>query len=217
MTPISRRFGAILLVLFVSAYGAVWWGSAAGWREDDCAKPEAFKDFGRVGAAWGIHERLDFVTDTRIQWTDGKVGRSARGEPKLTFRVIRTFDPYYLLVRPKALMPRGFLAEWDSVRDLNNADEGFPARLLFKERGSEVDFIAYLYFYRGAAVSHPFGRFLEAAFFSFLDKTRPISIVLIYGAAQKSQASALKAEAIEWLNFAHQHYEATCQPVLPRS
>ena len=213
MIPISNRYGWILLALFVVACGVSWWSSAEDYREDDCVSPDVFRSLHLVEGTRGVEQRPEFATGPRIQWTEGEVDRrSKRGTVSMTFRVLRTFDPYYLLVRPKALMPRGFAADWERVADVRRADRDSPVRILFKDRGPDVGLIAYTYFYRGRAVSGPFLAVFEAAVLSFLEKTRPITVALVYGTAPKSEVGLLEADAIDWLDAVRDHYRVACGP-----
>jgi len=212
MTAISGRYGLAILGLLIATCVAVWWASADDWREDDCARPDAFRALEFLADTWGVKQRPDLAVGHRIQWTDGFAVRQDTGEPRFTFRVVRTFDPYYLFVRPKGLMPRGFAADWARVEGVPNSDGESSVQLLFKERGSEIDLIAYVYFYRGVAVRQPFFEALVSGLKSFLQKTRPVTIVLLYGSAPKSEAAALETEAIRWLESVSALYRDSCQP-----
>ncbi len=213
MTPISNRYGSILLVLFVAACGASWWSSGEDYREDDCTSPDVFRSLQLLEGTRNVKQRPEFTTGPRIQWTQGEVDRrSKRGTLSMTFRVLRTFDPYFLLVRPKALMPRGFSADWERVADVRSVGPDSPIRILFKAQGPEVGLIAYTYFYRGESVIGPFMAVFEAALRSFLEKTRPISVALVYGTAPKSEVALLEADAVAFLEAVRDHYRAACGP-----
>lgn len=212
MTAISGRYGFAILGLLIATCAVVWWTSADTWRQDDCAHPEAFRALEFVGDTWQVKQRPDFVAGNRIQWTEGFAGRRGTGEPRFTFRVIRTFDPYYLLVRPKGLMPRGFAADWARVEEVPNLYGESPIQLLFKERGSKIELIAYVYFYQGAAVRRPFFEVFASGLKSFLQKTRPVTVVLVYGSAPKSEMGALETAAITWLESVREHYRDSCHP-----
>ena len=212
MTPISGRYGIAVLLLVLLAWIPVTFLAGPGRDRDDCLRPDRFWDLARVPGTLEVHQRVDRLSETRIQWSEGSAVPMLTRGARFAYRVVRTFDPYYMLGRPTAVLPRGFAEDWDRMEVLETAQGELPVRLLFKGHGSHVELIAYAFFYEGKPVRSPFISLLRSALSSFLGGRHPLTVVMVQGRAPSSEQGLIADEALDWIEGVRGHYAAACNP-----
>lgn len=215
MTPISDRFALPLLILLLLVAASVFLNSGRERFVDDCADPEAFEQVGVVPGTWRVANQEARKNDTRIQWTEAFALNKTPRDPRFVIRIVRSFVPYYLLSRPKSVMARRFSPDRETVEELETPWGDIPVHFDLRLQGSQVEVVAYLFFYRDTVVRNVFWELVRSAFDPFLGPTRPMAIVLIHGSGPVSKRVELKDEALSWLGGLAEHYWATCHPDTP--
>ena len=212
MIPISNRFALPLLILLLAAAVPVWMNSGSDRYRDDCADPLAFEQMRDIPHIRGVSQYPEQLNSSRIEWTQGYLVEPDESDTLFGVRVVRTFDPYDMLVKPKRILQQPFLPDIEEVKTMSTPRGEMSVHFGFKVAGRYSEGVAYAFLYRDEPVRSVFWTLLRSAFRPFLGPTRPIATVLLYRAPGVRQPDEMVSDGLESMRTVADHYWATCYP-----
>jgi len=212
--PSLRYLLPALAMLAVTA-GLVGWSELRPRHADPCRDAHSLRRPQAIPGTGSVRERVEELSQTRIQWSEGLV-LDASGEPTpLRFHLIRDYNARRFFIRPFAvavdqtLEPEAARSRWLETdagriqvhRVLDNTTQITQgARLV----------ASYPFLYGNRPVSSPMGSKLWNALPELVRASPPVTMLLVAGALPSRQAEAYLERSDAWLRDAVERYLAVC-------
>lgn len=205
MTVVSSRHALAAAALLLIAAAPVWFHAAVAPTYDDCARPEAFFGASRIG---GVAVGAPSDSLHHVQHVQG--GTEVQGRA-ISFRVVRSFDPSSFYWRPIAF---GFdtllYLQPAELERVEAGDDVLPVHWSVDASQSLSRLEGYAYVQGGEPVRHPVRSGLALALPQLVTGTRPVTLLVVWGASGRGELPVVRREAERWLAAAWQELEAAC-------
>jgi hypothetical protein len=224
----ATRFAAALLLLSAAAAALqlTLLGGARG--EDPCAAPGALKATSLIPGTVALGERLEALTQSTIQWSEGEVANPVPARPPMRFQIVRSFDARSLYANPLALAAPELAApssagaselqlQPEELRVLVVPDgaAGVPIHIAWDHteapRGPSR-MVAWLFLFDNVPVRSPLAAQLASAPSLALGGPRPLTLITISALASEGTAARVEAAAAAWLVRAWDYAARVCTP-----
>jgi len=208
---VSARYAPALVALFTLTAVPVVVHTYLEVEIEDCARP---LEFPRKNS-YEDPETVHFMSRAlgASAWRTGTLPR--RGDaPPLSYAIVRSFDPKRVYYRAAGRVPRRLAPEARVIDWIEEGGERLPVhRAVYKVSGREpVSVASYLLAYRGEPVADPYRAQLLASPLLLFTGTRPMTIMIAWGAAAPAQRAAADQSAERWLRSAWRDYRSSCSP-----
>jgi hypothetical protein len=208
---VSARFVPHIALLAVLAGAVVWPAWLSPRRADPCAHPDVLPVTGLIPGSRPEGEQRDRLGGDIIQWSEGRLmGPAIPRELPLFFRVIRTYNVLKAAERPLALLPKPLEPETVRVEHVDAPGGPLPIHVVRTTGPAAFHLAAYLYLYGNEPVLHPFEFQLRGALRELREGRRPLTLILVGGAATRENAAEREELALRWIVSAWQHYRSMC-------
>jgi hypothetical protein len=206
----STRFVVPIAALALACGAVVWPRWLQPRRVDPCAHPDVLAVTGLIPGSRPAGERRDQLSAENIQWSEGLVLDESLPRDPMVFRMVRTFNVLKAAERPLGLMPARVEPETARVELVDAAGGPLPVHLVRSSGSTMFQVVAYSFVYGNEPVTHPFVAQVEGALRELRNGRRPLTILLVGGAATPDTAARREELALRWIASAWQHYRGMC-------
>lgn len=177
---------------------------------DDCARPEALLDLRRVPGTAAVVERWEKYGPDVLQWTEVDL-QGNDGEQQLRGALIRSFQASDLYTRPPRVLLGRIEAGERHVEEVEVDGVTLPVQTLYDASGGRSAIASYLFVYLNEPVEHPFLRQIVSAPGQVWSGSRPLSLLIVAGAATPGRWPQARDRAQRWLVEAWRLHHAACR------
>lgn len=211
MIRASRRFLAPGLGLVTLALVPVGWLGLADRRHDDCANPALLLQAHRIRGTAQSWERRGRYEPHLVQWTDGAM-EERDGSYPVRFRIVRSYDPTEFYGTPGRYFHRYATPEDPTeIRWLDVDGERIPIHQRIETSTGVPVLFQYLLVFGGRPVRNVFLSGAAAAGRQLRHGTLPVTLLLTFGADERSSLGAIQRISDDWLRAAWRHYRESCR------
>lgn len=208
-TPVSTRFAVPLALLCCAALVPVALNAYAGRRIDDCAHPQALipgtgidDPTRRAERERAIHQEFD-----GFAFREGTL----RGESRLEYSIIRSFDPKRVYYRPEYWLSGHAEASSIRVEPVEVAGRSIPIhRVEFAPKAGLVRQAAFLLVYRGEPIANAMAEQLRAAPSLMIRGARPMTLYYVQTTSELADRGAARLELERWIASSWKQYDSIC-------
>ena len=180
-------------------------------RTDDCARPDALRELGRVPGGLAAEERWDRYDEDLRQWTEVELAGNGRGVA-LRGALLRSYQASDLYTRPPRFLLGTFEAGEREVETVQAGDVELPIQSIRDATHRRNGIASWLFVYDGEPVRHPILAQLASAPEQVWSGARPLSLLIVAGTVPRGREEAARERARDWLVEAFAHHREACAP-----